>query len=88
MFAALVILAHFWASPMGLPRRRFFHLVTSAAVLPAVSRVAWALDYPTHPVRVIVGLPPGGPTDISVNGYRIGSARRSSLKTVPVPEVR
>ena len=49
---------------MGLPRRRFFRLVTGAAVLPAVSRAAWVLDYPTRPVRIIVGFPPGGPTDI------------------------
>jgi tripartite-type tricarboxylate transporter receptor subunit TctC len=49
---------------MEFPRRRFFHLVAGAAVLPAVSRVAWALDYPTRPVRIIVGFPPGGPTDI------------------------
>jgi tripartite-type tricarboxylate transporter receptor subunit TctC len=48
---------------MGLSRRRFFELVASAAV-PIISGTAWALDYPTRPVRIIVGFPPGGPTDI------------------------
>src|SRR4051812_18647258 len=49
---------------MKLPRRRFLHLAAGAVVLPAVSRIARAQTYPSRPVRVIVGYPPGGPTDI------------------------
>jgi tripartite-type tricarboxylate transporter receptor subunit TctC len=47
-----------------LPRRKFLHLVAGAAALPAVSRIASALDYPSRPVRIIVGFAPGGGTDI------------------------
>src|SRR5215467_3493845 len=49
---------------MKLPRRRFLHLSAGAAALPAVSHVAWAQTYPTRPVRIMVGFPPGGPADI------------------------
>ena len=50
---------------MKLPRRKLLHLAAGAVALPAISRIASALDYPTRPVRWIVGFPPGGPNDIT-----------------------
>jgi tripartite-type tricarboxylate transporter receptor subunit TctC len=49
---------------MNFTRRRFLHLVAAAFALPAKPRTAAALDYPTRPVRLIVGLPAGGTPDI------------------------
>jgi tripartite-type tricarboxylate transporter receptor subunit TctC len=50
---------------MKLPRRRFLRLAAGTASLPAVTRFAQAQTYPTRPVRVIVGFPAGGGSDIT-----------------------
>src|SRR5262245_60932054 len=51
-------------SKTKLPRRKFLRLAAGAAALPAVSRIARAQAYPSRPVHVIVGFPPGGTADI------------------------
>jgi len=51
---------------MRLPRRRFLRgqfLILAAASVPALSRGAWAIDYPVKPIRWIVGYPAGGSAD-------------------------
>jgi tripartite-type tricarboxylate transporter receptor subunit TctC len=49
---------------MKLRRREFLHLAAGAAVLPAVSHIARAQAWPTRPVRIMVGVAPGGSNDI------------------------
>jgi tripartite-type tricarboxylate transporter receptor subunit TctC len=49
---------------MKLSRRQSLHLAAGAAALSTSSRLARAQNYPTRPVRIIVGAPPGGGHDI------------------------
>jgi tripartite-type tricarboxylate transporter receptor subunit TctC len=49
---------------MKLLRRRFLQFAAGAVALPAISRLAWAQSYPSHPVRIIVGFGAGGAPDI------------------------
>ena len=49
---------------MKLPRRYILQLGGAIAAAAALPRSASALDYPVRPVRLIVGFPAGGPSDI------------------------
>jgi hypothetical protein len=57
---------------MKLPRRQFLHFAAGVVALPALSGVAWAQIWPTRPVRIIAGFPPGGGVDLFA---RLGPVR-------------
>ena len=50
---------------MKLHRRRILQLAAGAAAVPVLPRAASALDYPTRPVRLIVGYTAGSAPDIA-----------------------
>jgi tripartite-type tricarboxylate transporter receptor subunit TctC len=45
-------------------RRKFLRLSAACVAAPALIGSAWAQDYPTRPVRWLIGFAPGGPNDI------------------------
>ena len=47
-----------------LDRRAFVGLAAGSAAAAATTNIVVALDYPARPVRMIVGLAAGGPTDL------------------------
>jgi len=65
-------------------RRKFLNLTTGAAVLPIASRVAGGETYPSRPITMVVGFPPGGPTDTLAR--ILGEAMQRSLGQTVVVE--
>ena len=62
-------------------RRRLLQILTAAAAVPALSGRAQALDFPTRPIRLIVGLPAGGTPDVYA---RLVADKMSALLGQPV----
>jgi len=49
---------------MDLRRRHFLRIAAGAAAVPGLSWPAWPQDYPSRPVRLMVGFAAGGPADV------------------------
>src|SRR6516162_8988095 len=67
---------------MKLPRRHFLQLVSGAAALPAVSRIARAQAYPTQPVTLVHGFTPGGGVDTTARMVAEGLSRRLGQQVI------
>ena len=72
---------------MKLPhRRQFLHLAAGAAALPVASQIARAQDYPSRPVRLMIGFPPGSAADITAR--LVGDAMSRTLGQPVIVEAR
>ena len=69
------------------PRRRFLRLAAGTAVLPAVSRVAFAQAYPTRPITMIVPIAAGSSSDVvgRLLAERMGTALGQPIIIENVP---
>jgi tripartite-type tricarboxylate transporter receptor subunit TctC len=45
-------------------RRRLLRQLAGFGIIPAASRLAWAVDYPNRPIHLLNGFAPGGQVDI------------------------
>lgn len=61
---------------MQLPRRRLLQIAAGSAVLASLPSTARSQTYPTRPVRLLVGFPPGGGSDV---GARVIANRFSEI---------
>jgi tripartite-type tricarboxylate transporter receptor subunit TctC len=61
---------------MRFPRRDFLRRIAAAAALASLPSIARSQTYPARPVRLLVGFPPGGGSDV---GARILANRLSEL---------
>jgi tripartite-type tricarboxylate transporter receptor subunit TctC len=68
---------------MKLLRRQFLQLAGVVAAAPALPRFAFALDYPTRPVRIVAGFAAGGGVDITARliGQRLNERLGQSFVT-------
>src|SRR5258708_36534962 len=72
---------------MNLLRRNFLKLAGSAIAASALPRLAFALDYPTRPTRIIAGFAAGGGVDIPARliGQWLGRHLRAALAAANRP---
>src|SRR6516225_10021381 len=72
---------------MKLTRRNFLDLAAGAAALSAVSRIARAQNYPSRPVRIIVGFTAGSATDITARLFaqKLNEAWKTPVTVENIP---